>query len=224
MIGLAATATQRCPDSRLIFVLLDIGSSCCSLKKRHHITYIPLIRFSGVDITMWIQYYIRAERDIVRALMKLSKDGDLMHGVIKTLSSLVCFAYCPKSNQIASIPDLRWHVFCKHLAESGMLPPATGALEEHIEDVRVQSRICSQATVNSGSICLTHSNMATNKSLPAPHTIVELVRCQCKENCSTQLCSCRKLTPTFASVERSVKTMRNIVSDTTHRTVMTESE
>ena len=89
----------------------------------------------------------RCERDVVRALMKLPEDGDLTHEVLETLASFVCLAYCPKGIQIASIPDLRWHLFCKHLAESNKLPPTTGALEEHIERVRVQSRVWYQATV-----------------------------------------------------------------------------
>ena len=79
--------------------------------------------------------------------MKLPEDGDLTHEVLETLASFVCLAYCPKGIQIASIPDLRWHLFCKHLAESNKLPPTTGALEEHIERVRVQSRVWYQATV-----------------------------------------------------------------------------
>ena len=32
----------------------------------------------------------------------------------------------------------------------------------------------------------------TTKVLPAPQAIIELVRCQCKTNCSTQRCSCRR--------------------------------
>jgi len=160
-------------------------------------------RFSGVGKTRWFQHYIKAERDVVSALMKLPEDGDLTHEVLETLASFVCLAYCPKGIQIASIPDLRWHLFCKNLAESNKLPPTTGALEEHIERVRVQSRVWCQATVmwqqqfdplkhgyhqdEKG-----HILPITTKVLPAPQAIVELVRCQCKANCSTQRCSCRR--------------------------------
>ncbi len=32
----------------------------------------------------------------------------------------------------------------------------------------------------------------TTNVLPAPQPIIEMVKCQCKTNCSTQRCSCRK--------------------------------
>ena len=104
-------------------------------------------RFSGVGKTKWFQHYINAERNIVKALMKLPEDDDLTQEVKVILASFVCLSYCQKGIQIAGIPDLRWYLFCKHLAESNKLSPATGALEEHIERVRVQSRVWCQATV-----------------------------------------------------------------------------
>jgi hypothetical protein len=80
-------------------------------------------------------------------MMKLPEDGDLTQEDKDILVSFVCSAYCPKGIHIQSIPDLRWHLFCKHLAESNKLPPTIGALEEHIECVQVQSRVWCQATV-----------------------------------------------------------------------------
>ncbi|KAH3806153.1 hypothetical protein DPMN_134468 [Dreissena polymorpha] len=53
-------------------------------------------QFSGVGKTRWFQHYIKAERDVVSALMKLPEDGDLTHEVLETLASFVCLAYCPK--------------------------------------------------------------------------------------------------------------------------------
>ena len=38
-------------------------------------------------------------------------------------------AYCPKGIEINSIPELRWYLFCKHMADSNRLPPASGALK-----------------------------------------------------------------------------------------------
>jgi hypothetical protein len=110
--------------------------------------------------------------------------------------------YCPKGVCITSIPDLRWHLFCKQLAESNRLPPTLGALEEHIKRVRLQSRVWCQATVmqqqpfdplkfgyhkDAGGQILP----ITTKVLSAPQAIIELVRCNCKTSCSTQRCSCR---------------------------------
>ena len=117
--------------------------------------------------------------------------------------STLCAWYGPKGIHISSIPDLRWYLFCKHLAESSKLPPTVGALEEHIERVWVQSRVWCQATgmrqnlfdqlqhgyyLNfSGKILPT-----TTRIPPAPQTILEMVRCHCKTHCTTQRCSCRR--------------------------------
>ncbi len=41
--------------------------------------------------------------------------------LLSTLASFVCSAYAPKGSQISNIPDSRWHLFCKHMAESNKL-------------------------------------------------------------------------------------------------------
>ena len=67
-----------------------------------------------------------------------------------------------------------------------MLPPTTGVFEEHIERVRVE--------FSAGRQSCKHGNHQDDKghTLPAPHDIVELVRCHCKYNCSTHRCLCRR--------------------------------
>ena len=49
------------------------------------------------------------------------------------LASFVCDAYCPKGIEINSIPELRWYLFCKHMAESNRIPPTLGTLKQHIQ-------------------------------------------------------------------------------------------
>ena len=44
-------------------------------------------RFSGVGKTKWFQHYINAERNIVKALMKLPEDDDLTQEVKDILAS-----------------------------------------------------------------------------------------------------------------------------------------
>jgi len=160
-------------------------------------------RFSGVGKTKWFQQYMEVDKDIISALMKLTEEGNLTQEVKDALANFVCLMHCPKGIHITSIPDRRWHLFCKHLAENSKLPPTVGALEEHIECVRVQSRLSCQATVmwqhlfdplkhgyyqnDHGEILPTTTNVP-----PAPQAIVELIRCQCKAHCTTQKCSCRR--------------------------------
>ena len=160
-------------------------------------------KFSGIGKAKWFQQYIRANVDLPRALMKLPLECDLAQDVRDTLIKFVCSVYCPKGVVITSIPELRWHLFCKQLAESNRLPPTLGALDEHIKRVRLQSRIWNQATamlqqpfdpLEYGYYKDTYGNIlpVTTHALPAPMAIIELVRCQCKKDCSTQSCTCRK--------------------------------
>ncbi len=84
---------------------------------------------------------MKTDRKVITALMKLAKEGDIAKDVKDALAQFVCLLYCPKGIKIASIPDLRWHLFYKHLAESTKLPPTVGALHEHIERAHVQVRV-----------------------------------------------------------------------------------
>ena len=104
-------------------------------------------RFSRIGKTKWFKQYMKIDSDIISALMALTEDGDLTQEVKNALANFVCRLYCPNGINITSIPELRWYLFCRHLAESSKLPPTLGALEEHIERVRVQSRVWCQATV-----------------------------------------------------------------------------
>ena len=135
--------------------------------------------------------------------MKLTKEGDVTQGVKDALAKFVCLLYCPKGIHITSIPDLRWHLFCKHLAESTKLPPTAGSLARHIERVHIQARVRSQATVmwqhlldpiKHGYYQDEYDSMlpTTTKVPPAPQAIVELIRCQCKAHCTTQRCLCQR--------------------------------
>jgi len=148
-------------------------------------------RFSGLGKTKWFQQYMKVDREVISALMKLTEESDVTQDVKDALAKFVCLMYCPKGIHIASIPDLRWqwHLFCKHLAESTKLPPTAGSLEQHIERVHVQARVWSQAMVmcqhmldplKHGYYQDDHDNIlpTTTKVPPALQTILELVKCR----------------------------------------------
>ena len=84
---------------------------------------------------------MKVHRDIISALMKLTNESDLTQEGKDALASFVCLLYCPKGIHITNIPDRRWHLFCKHLAESSKLPPTVADPDEYIEHVRVQNRV-----------------------------------------------------------------------------------
>ena len=118
------------------------------------------------------------------------------------LVSFVCAAYCPKGIDINGIPELRWYLFCKHMAESNRLPPTSGALKQHIIRVHIQDSVWGQASTAQHEFLDPLQNEfckdangdlvpLTTDYLPAPKAIIEMVICHCKGNCSSQRCGCR---------------------------------
>jgi len=45
-------------------------------------------------------------------------EAEVTDGLLSTLAGFVCAAYAPKGITIKMIPELRWHLFTKHMAES----------------------------------------------------------------------------------------------------------
>ena len=133
----------------------------------------------------------------------LCDDADMSEDLQLTLAQFVCTAYRPKGIQLSSIPELRWHLFCKYMAESEKLPPTLGALKQHILRAHVQGRVWGQAAVPQQELLDPlqngyHSDSddgqlqpTTTDVPPATKAIVEMVRCQCKGNCSSNRCSCK---------------------------------
>ena len=103
--------------------------------------------------------------------------------------------------EIGNIPELRWYLFCKHRAESDRLPPILGSLKQHILRVHLQAQIWGQPKAATQSFLNPHQNRfykdnnglikpKTTTMSPAPDATIEMVRCQCKTNCTTKRCSC----------------------------------
>jgi len=135
-------------------------------------------------------------------MQKLMERDEVSEQQLTTLASFVCNAYCPKSIEINNIPELRWYLFCKHMAESDRLPPTTGALKQHILRVHIQTMVWGQSSIAhqeflnplENGYCKDDSgNLVphTTDDLPAPKSIIEMVNCQCKGDCSSQRCGCR---------------------------------
>ena len=55
--------------------------------------------------------------------MNLVKTMKSVTLTINALESFVRSAYCPRGVAIGNIPELRWYLFCKPMAESDRLPP-----------------------------------------------------------------------------------------------------
>ena len=133
----------------------------------------------------------------------LFDEAEVTEGMLSTLGSFVCAAYSPKGINIKKIPEQRWHLFCKHRAESDKLPPTPGALKQHILRVHVQTRSWAQAAIAQQDPQLDPLQNGyykqidgllkptTTEVLPAPKAILEMVQCRCKSDCSSGRCSCK---------------------------------
>ncbi|KAK5907200.1 hypothetical protein CesoFtcFv8_005077 [Champsocephalus esox] len=142
-------------------------------------------RFSRIGKATWLQIYLKADKDIINALQMLLDEAEVAEGMLSTLASFVCAAYSPKGINIKTIPELRWHLFCKHRAESDKLPPTLGALKQHILRVHVQTRVWAQAAIalQDPQLDPLHNGYfrdsdgmkpTTTEVLPAPKAIIEM--------------------------------------------------
>ena len=153
-------------------------------------------RFARIGKTTWFKLFLESDNDVIRALCMLCDDTDVTEDFLQsTLARFVCTAYRQKGLQISSIRDLRWHLFCKYMAESEKLPPTMRALKN------VQARVWGQAA-HPKQVLLDplqngyhkdhddgQLNPPTTDVPPAPKAITEMVRCQCKGNCTSNRCS-----------------------------------
>ena len=159
-------------------------------------------RFSGIGKKTWFKAFLNAESNSIYALKKLLESNEVTEDMLTELAAFVCSVYCPKGFNIESIPELRWHLFCKHMAESTKLPPTLGALKQHTLRVHVQCNVWGQCDVFHQEFLDPLQNgfykepsgevkPVTTDVLPAPKAIIEMVRCRCTTNCSSKRCSCR---------------------------------
>ena len=159
-------------------------------------------RFSGKSKATWFKLFLNTDENTTDAFQALSNVTSLSEATEKTLSSFVCRAYCPSGVVIGELHQLRWHLFCKHLAESDRLPPTESALHEHCLRAHFQASVWGQANIpmqiqmdplvngwcNNGGVIMA----VTTKLEPAPAAILELVKCACKKNnCTSSRCNCK---------------------------------
>lgn len=164
-------------------------------------------RFSCIGKATWLQVYMKADRNVISNLQMLSTEAEVTETMFASLASFVCAtrcaAYSPKGIYIKTIPELRWHLFCKHMTESDKLPPTLAALRKHVLRVHIQAKVWGQASIALQDPQLDPLQNGYHKesdgrlkptmtdALPAPKTIIEMVSCQCKTDCSSVRCSCR---------------------------------
>ena len=96
-------------------------------------------KFNQLGKATWMKMFMKSGSDTIGALEKLLTVNETSEQQLTMLASFVCDAYCLKGIDIHSIPELRWYLFCKHMAESNRLPPTSGALKQHILRAHIQA-------------------------------------------------------------------------------------
>src|SRR6218665_3940320 len=92
-----------------------------------------------------MQEHMKADRNVISSLQMLSTEAEVTDTPLANLASFVCAAYSPKGIYIYTISELRWYLFCKHIAKSDKLPFTLGALRQHVLRVHIQTaqaRVC----------------------------------------------------------------------------------
>ena len=104
-------------------------------------------RFSRIGKATWLQGYMKAHTDVISSLQMVSTEAEVTETMLHTLASFVCAAHTPHGIYIKTISELRWHLFCKHMAENYKLPPTLAALRQHVLRVHIQARVWVQASI-----------------------------------------------------------------------------
>ena len=69
-------------------------------------------RFARIGKATWFKLFLESDDNVIRALCT-----DVTEDFLRTtLARFMCTAYGRNGLQISSIPDLRWHLFCKYMA------------------------------------------------------------------------------------------------------------
>jgi len=133
-------------------------------------------RFSRIGKATWLQVYMKADRDVVSYLLMLATEAEVIKTMLTNLASFVCAALLPNGIYINTIFELRWHLFCKHMAESDKLPESL----QRIQSVGTGQHCSAGASVGSSSKWLPHGVRWSTDT-----------RCRCKADRSSVRCSCR---------------------------------
>ena len=158
-------------------------------------------RFARIGKQTWFKHFMEATSEVHEALGKICENDYMSEETESILEKFVCSAYSPKGVNITLLPDLRWHLFCKNMAESERLAPTVAALRQHIMRAHVQGRVWGQSAIHHQELLdpAEHGYQreengqlrpVTTELPAAPDAIVEMASCGCKTNCTTNRCMC----------------------------------
>ena len=157
--------------------------------------------FSGKGKWKCWQAFMEASDTELEALANLGVSQALSTEVQSTVEWFVCRIYAPKAHE-TSVKDLRWKFFKKNQKESEKLPPTQAALHQAILHAQYQMMIWNNDIVPNPSLpspegygwtlIEQHWVPIMTKELPAPESVIHLVKCKCaKMRCTSNRCRCK---------------------------------
>ncbi|XP_066928999.1 uncharacterized protein [Clytia hemisphaerica] len=160
-------------------------------------------RFSGKSKTTCWNEFFNSDSSILSALANLGIGEDLPDlNTLDQIERFVVNIYGGSSNNVYTLPQLRWFQFSKCQYDASSLPPTMSALKYKIFRAHFVCMVLKRShhpfqqlpdplgygwELNGTSI---DSIMTDN--LPAPIALIELSMCKCKTGCQSKRCKCLK--------------------------------
>lgn len=159
-------------------------------------------KFAGLTNDRWVQRFLETEdTDIINVLHSFGESTENELEELAVLEKFVCHVY-DKKTPIVKVNQLRWELFRTKASEGENLPPTTGALIQHVRRARLAALIGKSYASPCPTIPLPEAGNGwykdpqlkpvTSEVLPAPESILELVKCQCRGDCQSRQCSCKR--------------------------------
>ena len=143
----------------------------------------------------------KADGDMVRAFGNLGNTPCIQEYDVSELERYVCQLYVPGTT-ISSVNEMRWFLFSKRQYTNEKLPHIKATLVQKINRANYVTMVWKQCGTASSTLPPPTSHgwrLEGNRLLPvpttvlpAPHAVLQLVKCGCHGSCSTMICSCRK--------------------------------
>ena len=137
----------------------------------------------------------------VTALESLGASAMPTDETFASIEQFICQVYLTQTS-ISRVAKLRWWLFKKKQAKSERLPPTSGALRQAILRAQHQAIVWHHDITACPVIPspgdyewqLENNEWAPVKTteLPAPESVLHLIKCSCNQQCQTDRCSCRK--------------------------------
>lgn len=166
-------------------------------------------RFAGKGKLTWFNGLQRTEDEtIIAALQNFGITPDLDDTDAENIAQFVSFVY---TNKLMSLPDARWYLFTKKMAEGEKLPPTPSAFRQHLKRALLQAFEWKSSSLPTMVRCdpLQYGWIQDNeKWLPIASDqpsmspdLLQLTKCKCKGKCNTRRCPCKGTTPSMECTE-----------------------